>query len=47
MSGSGSSGGFGSGGSGGQSIDCSNFSFETHIHSPLQEEVDVLSVGEF
>ena len=46
MSGSGSSGGFGSGGSGGQSIDCSNFSFETHIHSPVQEEVDILSVGD-
>ena len=46
MSGSGSSGGFGSGGSGGQSIDCSNFSFETHIHSPVQEEVDKLSVND-
>jgi len=46
MSGSGSSGGFGSGGSGGQSIDCSNFSFETHIHSPVQDEVDKLSMGD-
>jgi len=45
MSGSGSSGGFGSGGSGGH-IDCSNFSFETHIHSPVQDEVDKLSGGD-
>lgn len=47
MSGRGSSGGFGSGGSGGQNIDCGNFSYETHIHSPAQEEVAKLSVGDF
>lgn len=45
MSGSGSSGGFGFG-SGGQNIDCSNFSFETHIHSPFQKEVDKLKVND-
>lgn len=46
MSGSGSSGGFGSGGIGGKSIDCSNFSFETYINSPAQEEVNKLSLGD-
>lgn len=46
MTGSGSSGGFGSGSSGGQSVDCSNFSFETHINSPVPEEVGRLNVGD-
>jgi hypothetical protein len=45
MSGSGSSGGFGSGGNGGH-IDCSKFSFETHINSPDPTEVAKLSVGD-
>lgn len=44
MSGSGSGGGFGSGGSGGV-VDCGNFSFETHIHSPDPQEVGQLTVG--
>lgn len=46
MSGSGSGGGFGSGGAGGKSVDCENFSFETHIHSPNQFEISKLSVGD-
>ena len=45
MSGSGSSGGFGSGGTGGRGVDCENFSFETHIHSPNPNELPNLSVG--
>lgn len=45
MSGSGSSGGFGSGG-GGSRIDCGNFSFETLIQSPDQNEINKLSVGD-
>ena len=44
MSGSGSGGGFGSGGSGGV-VDCAEFSFETHIHSPDPQDVGQLAVG--
>ena len=44
MSGSGSSGDFGSGA--GQGVDCSNLSFETHINSPVQGELDKLSIGD-
>lgn len=44
MTGSGSGGGFGSGGSGGV-VDCAEFSFETHIHSPDPREVGRLTVG--
>jgi hypothetical protein len=45
MSGSGSNGGFDSGAGGGRSIDCRNFCFETHIHSPVQAELTNLTVG--
>ena len=44
MSGRDSDGGFGSGSTGGV-VDCADFSFETHIHSPDPQEVAVLSVG--
>ncbi|WP_125911843.1 hypothetical protein [Kiloniella majae] len=46
MSGSGSSGNFGSGGSGGHRIDCGNYSFETHINSPVLGEVNKLNLGD-
>jgi|GEM_PF-4112010 len=44
MSGSGSRGGFGSGGSSGV-VDCADFSFETHIHSPDPQEIQLLTSG--